>query len=143
MSARESARESRKTTTLNKLERTHPDLKEVLGDAKFIEWVRQSPVRMELFQRADQDYDFDAGNELISSFKERRAIVQQTAQAEQHQRDQQARAAQTGSASGAISAGSKRIFRRADIIKLMKEDPARYEALGDVIMAAYREGRVR
>ena len=37
----------------------------------------------------------------------------------------------------------EKVYRRADIIKLMKNDPDRYQALADEIMAAYAEGRVK
>ena len=37
----------------------------------------------------------------------------------------------------------KRVYRRADLIRLKMQDPARYDALSDEIMAAYAEGRVK
>ena len=39
--------------------------------------------------------------------------------------------------------GQGNIYRRADLIKLMQTDRARYEAMNDEITLAYREGRVR
>jgi len=39
--------------------------------------------------------------------------------------------------------GSKKTYRRADIIDLMVRNPERYAALSDEIMAAYAQGRVK
>ena len=44
---------------------------------------------------------------------------------------------------GGSGESSKRVYRRADLIRLRMTDPARYEALSDEIMTAYAEGRVK
>ena len=44
---------------------------------------------------------------------------------------------------GGTGESSRKVFRRADLIKLKMTDPARYDAMSDEIMAAYAEGRVR
>lgn len=141
--AQEQADMYARQTAMSALKEKHPDLPQVLQNPNFMEWVKASKVRSELFQRADQQYDFDCADELVSQYKERNAIVQQTAQVEQQSRQQAVRAAATGSSSGANTGGAKRVYRRADIIKLMKNDPDRYEALAPEIMKAYQEGRVR
>jgi hypothetical protein len=38
---------------------------------------------------------------------------------------------------------SKKVYRRADLIRLRLENPDRYDALQDEIMKAYSEGRVK
>lgn len=141
--AREQSDTYAKQTAITALREKHPDMGTVLQNPNFMEWVKASPVRTELFQRADSNYDFDCADELISQYKERSAVVQQAAQTETQSRQQAVKAASTGSSSGASSAGSKRVYRRADIIKLMKNDPDRYESLAPEIMRAYQEGRVR
>lgn len=55
----------------------------------------------------------------------------------------QAAAAPTGGASAGKDAGAKKIYRRADILRLMETDSERYEQLADEIGKAYAEGRVR
>jgi hypothetical protein len=47
--------------------------------------------------------------------------------------------------SAALSAAndSKRIYKRADVLRLMEEQPERYEAMADEIGLAYKQGRVR
>ena len=44
---------------------------------------------------------------------------------------------------GGSGESSKRVYRRADLIRLKMTDPSRYEALSDEIMQAYAEGRVK
>ena len=70
-------------------------------------------------------------------------VAQQTANVEKQARKQQLKAANTGKAQGSAETASKKIYRRADIIKLMKTDPERYQALSGEILQAYAEGRVK
>ena len=53
------------------------------------------------------------------------------------------KSANTGNARGTAEGSRKKVYRRADIIKLMRTDPERYQSLSDEIMKAYQEGRVR
>ena len=141
--ARQATQNMERTASVQQLQAKHPDMAQVLGDPNFMTWVQGSPMRKEMFQRADKQYDFNAADELIGNFKERTQVAQQVVQTETVARQNAVRAASTGSASGANTSGSKRVYRRADIIKLMKNDPDRYEALNSEIMLAYQEGRVR
>lgn len=129
--------------TLAQLRSDHPDMDQVLEDPKFAEWIKGSKVRTQLFVQADQQYDYDAANELFSLWKERSNIVQQTAKAERANRKSAVKAAATGNARGAAEGSRKKVYRRADIIKLMKNDPERYSALSEEILKAYAEGRVK
>ncbi len=125
------------------LNNKHPDMQEILADPKFAEWIKASKIRTQLFVAADQGYDADSADELFSLWKERKTVVQQTANVEKQERKQQLKAASTGNARGSAEGGRKKVYRRADIIKLMRTDPDRYTALADEIMAAYAEGRVK
>ena len=129
--------------TLTQLQNTHPDFLDIIKDTGFQEWVQGSAIRLELYQRADQQFDFDSANELISTWKERQNVVSETAKVQKQDRKRQLKAASTGSASGSTEAPSRKIYRRADIIKLMQTDPKRYTQLQPEIMAAYAEGRVK
>lgn len=145
--ARKAAEEYKRATSISQLKEKHPDMVEILQNPAFVEWAQGTQYRKNLFHRADADYDFGAADELVSEFKDRHAAqqhtAQQTVQAEKAVRQQAVRQASTGSASGTNTGGSKKVYRRADIIKLMKNDPARYDALSDEILKAYAEGRVR
>lgn len=129
--------------TLTQLQNTHPDFLDIIKDTGFQEWVQGSAIRLELYQRADQQFDFDSANELIATWKERQNVVSETAKVQKEDRKRQLKAASTGSSSGSTEAPSRKIYRRADIIKLMQTDPKRYTQLQPEIMAAYAEGRVK
>lgn len=130
-------------TALATLKNKHPDMEQILKDAAFMTWVKGSKIRTDLFKQADEQMDANAADELFSYWKERQGVVQQTAAVEQQARKQQIKAASTGNAGGAGDTKRKKIYRRSDIIKLMRDDPDRYAALSDEIMEAYLEKRVR
>jgi len=133
----------KKAEALANLKSAHPDFTEVVNDGSFAEWVNKSKVRQELFSRADRSYDFDAANELLSTWKERNQVVTQTKAVEQVQRKQAVKSASTGATKGSGETASKKTYRRADIIELMRTNPDRYQQLSDEIMQAYAEGRVK
>ncbi len=141
--AREAAAAHRRQTAMAALQAKHPDMQEILQDAGFAEWIKASNIRKQLFVRADQQYDAEAADELFSLFKERQSAAKQTVAADQKARKSELKAASTGGARGSGETVSKKVYRRADLIKLMKNDPARYEALQPEIMRAYQEGRVK
>jgi len=132
----------KRAAALNTLKSAHPDFTEIVQDPAFAEWVTGSKVRQELYVRADQNYDFDAASELLSTWKERRNVVKQASEAERITRRQSIKAASTGSSKG-TGESSKKTYRRADIIELMRTNPDRYEQLAPEIMQAYAEGRVK
>ena len=116
-------------------------MESILKDTKFAEWIQASKIRTKLFVAADKEYDYEAADELFNLWKERQQMIGQAATAEKQSRKQAVKNASTGNASGSSESSPKKIYRRADIIKLMKEDPHRYAALQDEIMRAYAEKR--
>ena len=141
--ANQTAHEYQQQTAMARLQNKHPDMQAVLQDPKFAEWVSASQVRQAMFVEADQRYNAELADELISLYKERAGVAQQAQEVEQVARKQTVKAASTGSTTSAPAGTGKRIYRRADIIKLMKNDPDRYDALSNEIMQAYADGRVR
>jgi hypothetical protein len=141
--AQEYSAQYKKQSSLATLTNKHPDMQGILKDPKFAEWIQASKVRTKLFVEADQQYDAEAADELFSLWKERKTVAQQTVQVEKQARKQQIKAANTGNARGSAEGSRKKVYRRADIIKLMKTDPERYQALSEEILRAYSEGRVK
>ena len=136
--------EYRKSTALAQLKDKHPDMEAILKDSKFADWIKDSKIRTQLFVAADQQFNHEAADELFSLWKERQQIVTQTAAAEKQGRKRAVKSASTGSARGSAGGkGPKKIYRRSDIIKLMKTDPERYQTLSEEILKAYQEKRVR
>lgn len=141
--AQEYSAQYKKQASLATLTTKHPDMQGILKDPKFAEWIQASKVRTKLFVEADQQYDAEAADELFSLWKDRKTVAQQTVQVEKQARKQQIKAANTGNARGSAEGSRKKVYRRADIIKLMKTDPERYQALSEEILRAYSEGRVK
>ena len=133
----------KKAEALANLKAAHPDFEQVIQSPAFGEWVVKSKVRQELFSRADRQFDFDAAHELLSTWKERQGVVDQSVAVERQQRKQSVKSASTGSTKGSGETSSKKTYRRADIIELMRTNPDRYEQLAPEIMQAYAEGRVK
>ena len=133
----------RKAEALANLKTAHPDFNDVIRSDGFSDWVGKSKVRQELFSRADRNYDFEAANELLTTWKERQQVVNQTQAVEKVERKQAVRNASTGATKGSGETASKKVYRRADIIELMRTNPDRYQQLSDEIMRAYAEGRVK
>jgi len=133
----------RQSTATAELQKRHPDMQEILQDGKFAEWIKGSKIRQQLFVQADQQYDYEAADELFTTWKERQQVVGQTAATEKNERKKAVKAASTGNVRGSGEQAARKVYRRSDIIKLMKDDPERYMSLSDEIMKAYREGRVR
>jgi hypothetical protein len=136
--------EMAKKESIAALQSAHPDMKEILADEAFKQWVQKSEIRTALYQDADQNYNYKAANELFDLWKERKGIVEQTKQVEKAAQKQEVRKAATGSSrSNPDGQTTKKVYRRRDIIELMNRDPKRYEALQPEIMKAYAEGRVK
>lgn len=141
--AEQYTQESKKASALSQLQNKHPDMQEILTDSKFADWVQGSKIRTQLYLLADQQFDYDAADELLTNYKFMKGTASDTAAAEKQERKQQVKKASTGGARGSGEAPSRKVYRRSDIIKLMNTDPDRYQALSDEIMQAYAEGRVK
>lgn len=142
LAARQAGLEFKRMQIQQKLAQDHPDYSQVVNDSEFQSWVKSSPVRLGLYAKADGEFDYDSANELLSTFKQLRGIkAQQSEKASDASRAKSMKAAQVDV--GGSGESSKRVYRRADLIRLKMTDPARYETLSDEIMQAYSEGRVR
>jgi hypothetical protein len=146
LEARQAALEMKKMKTAQQLSAKHPDFATVASDAGFQDWVKSSAIRLNLFAKADAEYDFESADELLSTYKELRQIKQQnqavqTAEVESKSQEQAMKAATVDV--GGAGESSRKVYRRADLIKLRMTDPDRYMQLSDEIMAAYSEGRVK
>jgi hypothetical protein len=147
--ARQAALEMKKMKTAQQLSAKHPDFGTIASDAGFQDWVKASAIRLNLFAKADAEYDFEAADELLSTYKEIKQIkAQQAVQQAVKSNEIEAEAQKTAMKAATVDVGgtgetSRKVYRRADLIKLKMTDPQRYEAMSDEIMAAYSEGRVK
>lgn len=143
---KESVANSKAEAVKAKLVQKHPDVEAIVKDPQFFEWVKGNRVRIALFQAADQGLDLDAADELFSNYKLHKQIKEKTVSEgvdglkEENKRALKAAVVPSGDSTGETS---KKIYRRADLIRLQIEDPERYMSLQPEIMAAYSEGRVK
>lgn len=126
-----------------RLQSDFPDIQKTLSDPKFQEWVQASKIRVDLYQKADANFDYDSAAELLSNWKDRNVAVERAREVEKSAQKAEVKKASTGDTRSAPTAARKKVYRRADIINLMKTDPNRYQALQEEIMLAYQEGRVK
>lgn len=144
--AKMAALELKKMKTAQQLAAKHPDFVNIAQDAGFQEWVKSSAIRLQLFAKADAEYDFESADELLSTYKELKSIKaaqkQQQTQAVEAKAQEQAMKAATVDVGG-TGESSRKVYRRADLIKLRMTDPDRYMQMSDEIMLAYQEGRVK
>ena len=142
LAARQVTQEMKRAQIQQRLAQEHPDFGEIAKDQDFANWVKSSPVRIKIFEQADSGYDFDSANELLSTYKQLRSVKQkQTSDDGEVTRKQNLKA--VGVDIGGSGESSKKVYRRADLIRLKMQDPTRYDALSEEIMQAYQEGRVR
>jgi len=142
LAARQVTQEMKRAQIQQRLAQEHPDFGDIAKDQDFANWVKSSPIRIKIFEQADSGYDFDSANELLSTYKQLRTVKsRQVSDEGEVTRKQNLKA--VGVDVGGSGESSKRVYRRADLIRLKMQDPNRYDALSDEIMAAYQEGRVR
>lgn len=142
LEAKQANLELKRMKTAQQLASKHPDFGTIANDTGFQEWVKASPIRLSLYAKADAEFDFSSADELLSTYKELKQVrtnnVQETGKKQQ---------AQALRAAGVDTSGSgevaKKVYRRADLIRLKMTDPDRYELLQPEIMAAYQQGRVK
>jgi hypothetical protein len=140
--AKQANLELKRMKTAQQLASKHPDFGTIANDTGFQEWVKASPIRLGLYAKADAEFDFGSADELLSTYKELKQVrnnnVQETGKKQQ---------AQALKAAGVDTGGSgevaRKVYRRADLIRLKMTDPDRYEQLQPEIMAAYQQGRVK
>ena len=144
LAAKQYAIQARQAQAKAEFERRHPDAMKIVQDADFGDWITKSKVRTEMFNRANA-FDLDTADELLSTYKELRGVKAQQQQAVLSEPEKAARDKSLQSASVESSGtgeSSKKILRRADILKLMM-NPAKYREREAEIAQAYSEGRVR
>ena len=70
LAAKQAALQLKQIQTQAMLNKKHPDFADIVRDGEFIEWVKSSPMRLNIYAMADANYDFNAADELISTFKQ-------------------------------------------------------------------------
>tara|TARA_R110000823_G_scaffold192923_1_gene324516 strand:- start:826 stop:1587 length:762 start_codon:yes stop_codon:yes gene_type:complete len=142
LAAKQAASQFKQMQTQAMLQKKHPDFADVIQDGEFINWVKGSNLRMQMYTQADSSFDFEAADELLSTYKQIRGV-----KATQAQEDGTSVLKASLKAASVDTSGTgespRKVYRRADLIRLRMTDPNRYEALEPEIRQAYAEGRVK
>ena len=137
--------------TLQRIEKAHPDYLSVAQSEDFINWIKDSKIRINMLVQAE-NYDADAALELLGTYKSIKGIKAQQQQATQAadetlkraDSDNRSKALKTAAVQqGGTGESTKPIYRRADLIRLRMQEPDRYESMAEDILQAYADGRVR
>jgi hypothetical protein len=135
----------------------HKDADAIVQDPEFVEWVKKSPVRLQLIREANA-FNVEAGDEIFSTWKEIKALKNPPKPTEDvvdtSKTDKAIAEAErvalvrdgtlpSGNANPASNSGGKPIYKRSDLVRMKIYEPERYEANQDEILLAYQEGRVR
>jgi hypothetical protein len=139
--AEQYAKQAQAEQARQRLNQMHPDVQQIVADDGFKSWVAGSKIRQQLFKQAD-GFDFDAANELLSTYKELRTVKQQKV-AEVDNTDRDITLKQVAVDTGGSGESTRKIYRRADLIRLKMRDPDKYASMQDEIMDAYSQGRVK
>ena len=125
-------------------QRKNPDYMEIVSNPEFSEWVKASPYRTRLYQKADA-MDLEAGTELLQGFREVRQASKQSKEAKDKGLDKEKQLRKISSEKGGSSGGSgkKKIWSSAYLINLKITNPDKYNSIQPEVMQAYQEGRVK
>ena len=133
--------EQQQAEVLKMIENEYPDYRDTIQNENFVEWIKASKVRTELLQRADK-YDLDAALELLGNWKELKGTVEKVKEVNEKDLKLQRKAASTGGG-GSSEPVSRKIYRRTDLVNLMRTNPRKYMANVEEYDRAYAEGRVK
>jgi len=123
---------------------THSDANEVANSQEFKDWVQETPMRRQVANMAAQGH-IRATQDLLTEFKSTKAGGGSGKTREQALADaERVNLEQSRTGNDGTTGGSKKTYRRSDLIALRQRDPDKYEdpVLQREIVAAYREGRV-
>jgi hypothetical protein len=123
----------------------HPDYQSVADSSDFVAWVKGSPFRQRVAAQASQG-DYLAADEILSEYKaSRKRPGANDASSTDDKLEAARKAALEGGSTPEGKAGTGKVYRRADLIRLKVEKPRVYSdpQFQAEIMKAYAEGRVR
>lgn len=124
-------------------EDAHPDYQELMNDPSFTEWVMKNPLRQRDLVHADQNYDFGVAKAVFDDYKETHGKkVKEATTTRNESAREAAKAAATESGGNVEQTAKRKKFKRSELIQLKIQNPSKYEAMREQIMAAYANGDV-
>jgi undecaprenyl pyrophosphate synthase len=125
-------------------ENKHSDWQDVLSSGDFQNWIQGSPVRQNMFNQANSQYDYAMADELFNLYKDVRGAAKDVAEEKATTKRKKA-LRNTSSSKGGTGEVTKKVYKRADLVRLKQTEPSRYNdpSFQEEILLAYSEGRVR
>jgi len=124
-------------------EEKHPDWEDIVNSEGFKTFRAATPTRQKMWEAADQKFNYEVADELVSTYKEiHQKKSEQAADARKTKIAQGRDAAATVSSGSGLDEGRKNMLSRTYLQNLKAFHPEKYEMNKDQIMRAYAEGRV-
>ena len=140
----EQLKQAKVETEREKFETEHPDWQNTLQSTDFQSWIQKSAVRQQMFNSANSNYDYAVADELFNTYSELRGASKEVAETKAATKRKKA-LRNTSAERGSTGEVTKKVYRRADLIRLKQTDPSRYNEpdFQEELLLAYSEGRVR
>mgnify|MGYP007063680417 CR=1 FL=1 len=129
-------------STRDKLVQQHPDYMDIAASPEFSDWVNSSPIRADLYRRANDQLEYNAAVELLDTWKALNPKKEAPSKAETQKVTKQ-KINELSTESGSTGQTSTKTFSRRELINLRATNPNKYYEMADEIRQAYSEGRVR
>lgn len=94
--AKQQAMAMKQATVQNQIASKYPNFREIATSEEFGNWVNASKVRLELYNRAQDQFDFDSADELLSTWIERQEYTKKVTDTSKLDREQQLKSADMG-----------------------------------------------
>ncbi len=139
---REQLKATQDVSTREKLAQQHPDYMEIASSPEFSDWVNSSPIRTDLYRRANDQLEYNAAVELLDTWKALNPKKEIPSKAESQKVTKQ-KINELSTESGSTGQTSTKTFSRRELINLRATNPNKYYEMADEIRDAYATGRVR
>ena len=139
---REQLQANRDVSTRDKLAQQHPDYMDIAASPEFSDWVNSSPIRADLYKRANDQLEYNAAVELLDTWKALNPAKETPSKAETQKVTKQ-KINELSTESGSTGQTSTKTYSRRELINLRATNPNKYYEMADEIRNAYATGRVR
>lgn len=126
---------------MKEFNKQYPDAEKIVASEHFQNWIQGSQFRLNAFLQANDNYDFATAGELLDMYNQIHGVAK--AQAEQKREEDLKKVSSTAPGKAPASNKGKKLYKMSQVMKIMVEDPEKYERLcqGD-LGKAWEEGRI-
>ena len=120
----------------------HPEWQDTMQTPEFVEWIKESPIRQQMLQHANVNYDYAMGTELFDNYDLAKGNAIREATTERDTKASKGVRKNVTEKGGASQGKKVKKFKRSELIHLKITNPAKYEAMLPEIKQAYYDKRV-